>query len=154
MNLLFTLDLNDYKGTEDIVYRPSSRGIIWKGDELALVHSRKYGYYKFPGGGIDGDEDRLQALIREVREEVGLDVIPGSVEEYGKARRIEKGKWDYIFDQDNYYYTCRVTGRVFPQELGNYESKAKFELQYVDPKIAVKENENFLAGNGKRKVAI
>ena len=32
--------------------------------------------YCFPGGGIEGDESEEQALVREFREEVGLEVRP------------------------------------------------------------------------------
>ena len=50
------------------------------------------GYYKILGGGIDAGETNEEALIREVREESGLVVIPQSIRECGKI--IEKLKDD------------------------------------------------------------
>ncbi len=38
---------------------------------------RAGGYWCFVGGGIEDGESQEQALVREVREEVGLEVAPG-----------------------------------------------------------------------------
>ena len=149
MEPMFTLDLKDYDGTEEVVRTPASRGIIWKDGKLALIHSRTFGYYKFPGGGMEECEDLIDALIGEVREESGLDVIPGSVREYGMSKRIEKGIWEYVLDQDSYYFICDVSDRIYPQELGKHESVARFELEYVEPRVAVEANERYLSEDPK-----
>lgn len=149
MKPLFTIDMKDYTDKDDRLIQPASRGIIWKGDELALIRSVKYGYYKFPGGGLEDGESLTDALIREVREESGLEVIPESIRLYGMSKRIEKGDWGYILDQDSYYYLCEVTGRTFRQELGKHEKEAKFVLEYVDPQTAVDANEEYLDTNSK-----
>ena len=49
MKLLFEIDLKNYdlNGTKFI--RPSVRAVIVKDGRLAMVHSLKYDYYKFPG---------------------------------------------------------------------------------------------------------
>ena len=90
MKQLFEIDLKDYKETDTVFRRPSARAIIIKDDKIALVYSKKEKYYKFPGGGIHDDEDKKEALIREVREEVGLVVIPDSIREYGSVLRRQK----------------------------------------------------------------
>ena len=69
MKRLFEIDLKDYKETDAVFRRPSARAIIIKNDKLALVYSKKEKYYKFPGGGIYDDEDKKEALIREVSED-------------------------------------------------------------------------------------
>ncbi|MBI5220694.1 MAG: NUDIX domain-containing protein [Candidatus Liptonbacteria bacterium] len=53
-----------------------SRAVIIKGGEILLVRRIKNGeeYFVFPGGGAEGDEDPVQTLIREVREELGLSI--------------------------------------------------------------------------------
>ena len=53
MKLLFTLDGKNYDESIEIVYRPSARGIVIRGGKVAMIHSKKYDYYKFPGGGIE-----------------------------------------------------------------------------------------------------
>lgn len=55
--------------------RKAARAIVQnsKGD-IALLYVAKEGYYKLPGGGIEADEDILDALRREVREEIGATI--------------------------------------------------------------------------------
>ena len=115
--ILFVVDYRNYKENGTIGKRPSSRGIIIKDNKLGMVYSRKYDYYKFPGGGIDNGETNEEALVREVKEEVGLEVIKSSIKEYGLAIRKEMGKIEDIFVQENYYYFCEVTDNIFDQKL-------------------------------------
>ena len=147
MEPMFTVDMKDYDGTERRKYKTAARGIIRKDGKLALVHSTAFGYYKFPGGGLEKDESLIDALIREVREESGLDVIPSSVREFGMAKRIEKASWNHILDQDSYYFTCEVSDTMYPQELGDNEKIAGFVLEYIDPEDAVEANERYLSEN-------
>ncbi len=90
--MLFELDSRNYIKNGTIEKRPSVRGIIIKNHKIALVHSLKHDYYKFPGGGIDEGETHSDTLIREVFEESGLMVIPESIKEYGLVLRKEKGR--------------------------------------------------------------
>ena len=87
MRTLFEIDLKDYDENGTRFERPSVRGIIIKDGKIAMVHSLKYDYYKFPGGGIEGDENPIDAMIRETREEAGLSVIPETVKEYEIRRK-------------------------------------------------------------------
>ena len=91
MPTLFSLDGANYDPRWPAVIRPSVRAIILRGDKIALVHSLKYDYYKFPGGGVEPGEDRIAALVREVREEAALAALPESVRPYGMVLRTEKG---------------------------------------------------------------
>ena len=56
-----------------------------------MIHSLKYDYYKFPGGGIENGENPVEAMIRETREEAGLVVKPETVKEYGYVRFTSRG---------------------------------------------------------------
>ena len=83
MRLLFTMDKKDYdKCTKEFI-RNSARGIIIENNKVAMIHSLKYDYYKFPGGGIEKGESIIDALIRETEEEAGLEVIKDTIREYG-----------------------------------------------------------------------
>lgn len=143
MRLLFTLDTKDYDPDSAAFVRPSVRAIIIKDGTVAMVHSLKYDYYKFPGGGMEPGESQLDALIRETREEAGLIVIPNSIQEYGYVHRVKKSDPDTIygrFIQDNFYYLCSAEDAVRSQELDDYEAEEHFTLEYVLPESAIRIN--------------
>lgn len=139
MRLLFNLDTKDYSSTEHVFSRPSVRAIIIKDGKVGMVHSLKYDYYKFPGGGIEQGESNEQALIRETREEAGLVVVPSSIREYGNVHRVSKSDQEGvdIFVQDNLYYLCGIESKVVSQHLDAYERDERFTLEWIDPKQAI-----------------
>lgn len=140
MRMLFVIDTKDYDRSGTTVSRPSARGIIIKDGKAAMIHSQKYDYYKFPGGGIEKTEDKKTALIREVKEETGLTVIPDTIKEYGMVHRIQKGDYEDVFIQDNYYYLCDVEDEITAQQLDDYEKDERFTLEYVSPKHVIDTN--------------
>ena len=142
MRPLFCLDRLDYEEDWARSARPSVRGIIRKGDTVAMVHSAMYGYYKFPGGGFKEGEDHKAALIREVKEETGLTVKPETIKEYGFVLRLQKSQHleQTIFEQENFYYTCEVSDEVGEQELDDYETEEGFTLEFVTPEEAIRAN--------------
>ena len=140
MRLLFKMDARDYAPDAKRFVRPSVRGIILKGEKIAMVHSLKYNYYKFPGGGIEEGESYSAALCREVREEAGLQVKKDSIREYGLVPRLEKGRRGEVFVQDNFYYFCEAETRPVSQDLDAYEAEEQFTLSYVDPRLAIRVN--------------
>ena len=144
MRLLFEIDTKDYDPNGVAFIRHSARCIHIKNGLVAMVHSIKYDYYKFPGGGIEKDESREYAMIRETQEEAGLIVIPESVKEYGYVHRVQKSDHDGedYFVQDNYYYLCDVEKGLQSQNLDDYEADEKFTLEYVEPDKAIFVNRN------------
>lgn len=86
MRVLFCMGEKSADGR--VFVRPSARCIAIEGDRVAMVHSLQYDYYKFPGGGIEPQETREQALVRETQEEAGLLVIPDSIREFGCWRLL------------------------------------------------------------------
>ena len=62
MRLLFEIDLKDYDPNGIAFVRHSARCITIKNGRVAMVHSLKYDYYKFPGGGIEAGERREDAM--------------------------------------------------------------------------------------------
>ncbi len=140
MRMLFVIDTKNYDRNGTTVSRPSARGIIIKDGKAAMIHSLKYDYYKFPGGGIEKTEDKKTALIREVQEETGLTVIPETIKAYGMVHRIQKGDYEDVFIQDNYYYLCDVKDEITAQKLDDYEKDERFTLEYVTPQQIIDTN--------------
>jgi 8-oxo-dGTP diphosphatase len=51
----------------------TASGIVLSDDDhVLLIEHRKLGWWLYPGGHIDADEDPAQAVIREVAEETGI----------------------------------------------------------------------------------
>ena len=149
MRLLFEIGLKEYNKNGVIFVRPSSRCIVIKNGLVGMVHSKKYNYYKFPGGGIDEGESAEQAVIREALEEAGLVVIPNKIKPFGYVHRVSKSDRagaDY-FLQDNFYFLCEVEEVLQEQALCDYEREEGFNLQFVKPEDAIKINRTMPHGN-------
>lgn len=142
METLFTLDSGVYDESIEVVRRPSARGIVIKDGKVAMIHSAQYDYYKFPGGGIEAGETPKEAMIREVKEESGLTVIPESIKELGNVHRRSKTALGGLFIQDNFYYTCSCEDEPGERRLDDYESEEGFTLEFVDPEAAIEKNRN------------
>ena len=144
MRVLFEMDKHDYDHCTHNFVRNSARSIIISGKKIAMIHSLKYDYYKFPGGGIEGEESPVAAMIRETREEAGLVVKPENVKEFGIVHRIQKSDKDpsECFVQDNYYFLCDVENEIVSQCLDGYEAAENYALEFVNPILAIQKNRN------------
>ncbi len=55
-----------------------SYGVIIQDGKIALIKKARGGYkglYDLPGGGIEHDETPLEALTRELMEEIGVSIV-------------------------------------------------------------------------------
>lgn len=157
MRQLFEIDLHDYENCDEIFKRPSVRGIILReNSKIALVYSQKEGYYKFPGGGVHENEDKEETLIREVREEVGLIVIPESISEFGSVMRRQRSNRspNTIFEQENFYYLCQADNQIVSQELDDYEAEEGFVLRYVSLDEAIRSNLSYKSEDSFNEIMI
>lgn len=162
MKKLFDIDLKNYDPSWSTFSRPSARAIILPDvpaaemkaffdvhgsrpvtgeTRIVMAYVSKYGYYKFPGGGIHDDEDKVTALIRETAEETGLEVIPETVAEAGVVGRRQKSIMakNKVFSQDNFYYFCDVKSLTpGAQHLDDYEAEDGFEfcITTIDEAVA------------------
>ncbi len=150
MKQLFTIDLKDYDPNGERFYRPSVRGIIFNDkNNVAMIYSKECQFYKFPGGGIEGDETHLETLAREIKEETGMTLIPDSVKEFGEVLKIQKGDeaGDVIHIQQNFYYICKVKDEIGEQDLDDSEKDLDFVLKFVPVEEAIRANTVFESDN-------
>jgi 8-oxo-dGTP pyrophosphatase MutT (NUDIX family) len=143
MKLLFDMDKKDYDPDGEAFSRPSARGIIFRDGRIAVIYSRKYGYCKLPGGGIEDGEDNITAMIREVKEETGLSVKADTVREFGYVHRIRKGRHEPVFIQDNYYYFCEAEDGQEQTQLSQNEKEADFVPAFMELQEVIRINEEF-----------
>lgn len=61
------------------VFRPQTKGAyvaVWVQDQLLLIRNSYKSGYTFPAGGLKKGETPLQGAVRELREEVGVEINP------------------------------------------------------------------------------
>ena len=105
-----------------------SRAVILDNKKILLIHRFNKGreYYVIPGGHIEKGESQEQALIREIKEETGLDV------------KISKKLWSlensYDKSTHHFFLVTEFSGKL---ELGGpeagYQSETnRFILEWHD----------------------
>ena len=72
---------------------------LWWDDRLLVVQTSYHDMLDLPGGSIDGDEAPLDAAIRELREETGLEAAPAALTAVGTYRYDDMGRriTSYVF---------------------------------------------------------
>lgn len=107
--------------------RINVRAVIFNENNIALIYREKQGktYYTLPGGGVEDDELLSHAVIREVKEELGLDIIPV------RLLYADVSAWGLT-----YYFLCNIVGGKFgtgegeeynPNNIGGF-----YDPQYVN----------------------
>lgn len=140
--LLTMIDDQNYPKTDNILQREAVRAIILFENRIALVKSQKEGFYKFPGGGIKQGESHSDALMRETREEVGLNIIPATIKPFGMMIERRKSTLceNEIFEQKSYYYLAKTDLKIEVQNLDDYEKDLDYQLTLIDLDTAYKTN--------------
>jgi 8-oxo-dGTP pyrophosphatase MutT (NUDIX family) len=68
------------------IFRPKTKGVIClilSGDELLLIrHTYGHSAWTLSGGGLKKNESKEEAVKREVKEELGLDITPEYIGEF------------------------------------------------------------------------
>lgn len=148
MKKILVLDGKNYSSDLDEIYRVSVRGIIFIDGKLLMIEN-SFGEVKLPGGGMDAEEDDIQALLREVKEETGYDVIAESVVPFGEIEEKRLSVHEpMIWHQINRLYFCDV----YPEQgLCNYtenEKRYKFRQVLYSLEDAIEKNRAMLEKEG------
>lgn len=110
-----------------------------KGKKLLLVRPKSKKIFYMPGGKKDQSENNLQALVREIKEEIQLDIDPKTVDFYGVFEAQAYGKEKGVMVRVH-CYTANHSGQI--QSSSEIDEVAYFShLEYInsiDPAPAVK----------------
>lgn len=106
--------------------RESVRGLVRTEKGLAVIFRRRIDesgireYYSLPGGGIENGENQIDALKRELNEELNVEVkVNNLVFKIETDNRIE------------YFYDCEYLSGTF--ELNGEEIERNCEENYYEP---------------------
>lgn len=115
MKILACYDEKNYADTTKVLEKSNVRGIIIIDGKIAMQRS-SVGEYKIPGGGMEEGEDYEETLSRELREEVGLVLIKGSMRPLGEITEIRKDIFapDTKYISHSLFFACEVTEERLP----------------------------------------
>ena len=95
---------------------------------ILLQRRTDSGNWALPGGGMEMNESLADSVVREVKEETGLDIeVTGLVGTYTDPRHIIAYTDGEVRRQFNICYTARVTGGQLAI------SDESTELRFIDP---------------------
>lgn len=122
--------------------RKSSRAIILKNNLILMIHSKKNGDFKFPGGGRKVFESPIDNLIRETKEETGYDVVRSSIRPLGYVEELNRASnnKNALFKMISEYYFCDIESNRELPLLDDYEKKLDYQAVFVSPDYALKMN--------------
>lgn len=150
MKKLLVMDAQNYEQNMPEIYRVAVRGIIIVDGKLLLIED-SFGEMKLPGGGIEEGEDDIQALIREVREETGYEIIPDTIQPFGEIEEKRLSvKEPMIWHQISRLYFCEVCGEQGECKYTENEKKYGFRQVLYTLKEALEKNEAMLEREGKQ----
>lgn len=91
---------------EKFQFRPSVYGIIRNSGKICICKTKSNGKIWFPGGGVDRGEKRTDALLREIKEETGLQNVQigsliGSFENFFYRQPTDEAMHAFLF-----FYEC------------------------------------------------
>lgn len=144
------MDEENYDPDLPEIYRLSVRGIVFLDGKLLMIED-DFGEVKLPGGGIDEGEDDYQALIREVKEETGYNVVKESVVPFGEIEEKRLSVHEpMIWHQISRLYFCNVYSEQGECEYTENEKKYGFKQVWYTLDEAIEKNKSMLEKEGRR----
>lgn len=148
MEKILVMDEHNYDDNLSEILRVAIRGIIFIDGKLLMIED-SFGEVKLPGGGMEPGEDDYRALIREVKEETGYDVIPESIKPFGEIEEKRLSVHEpMIWHQINRLYFCSVYPDQGQCEYSENEKKYGFHQVFYTMEEALKINERMLENEG------
>lgn len=103
-------------------------------NKVAFLQSKKYSYFKIPGGGVEEGEEILQTLKRESLEETGCHIKDinelGIIDEWRDQKKLH---------QLSYCYIVHLDGEKGKPNFIGYELEHEYRIIWLDIDYALSE---------------
>ena len=147
------LHIGDAPASDDVIRRRAVKAVVWAGPGAArLLLLRTTSGYKFPGGGVEDDEDVTTALARELDEECGAllrhagEEIVTVVERHPAAERPGA-----VFEMTSHYLECAIAPDRRAQRLERYEQDLGLSPEWVGLSEAIAATERAVAAGAAQR---
>lgn len=127
-------DILGTDGLSNAKPRMTARSILKNTDnQYAVMYSKDFDFYSFPGGGIEKDENVVDALKREIREETGCscDII----EELGY---INENRAHSDYTQISYYFVVTTNDLTLSPAFTEAENNHKTTVSWYTLEETIK----------------
>jgi ADP-ribose pyrophosphatase YjhB (NUDIX family) len=140
---------------QSIFVRRAARGIIVRGAEILLLHTRRYNDYSLPGGGIDDGEDEVAGLKRELLEETGAQGVRNikPFVRYDEYRPWYKPDAD-IIHMISYCYICDIDDELGETAFEAHEVSNGMTPLWVNIYDAINHNEHIIENSDEKGLSI
>lgn len=106
--------------------RKAARAVVFnKEKQMPMLFVSKNNYHKLPGGGIEGQESNLEALEREIEEEVGAKVKIG-----GEIGLVIEYRNQHQLLQLSYCYFAEIVDELQKPDFTDEEISNGFQLEW------------------------
>lgn len=137
-----TITCHDIEGNtfdvypKDLTFRPAVYAVIIQDDKILL--SKQWDGYDFPGGGIELGEKIEDALVREVKEETGVDVRVGGILYTADSFFKLPFHGNYVHSI-HLYYECQIVGGELSTDFLHESEKLYADMPEWIPLKSIKD---------------
>jgi 8-oxo-dGTP diphosphatase len=146
--MMMAVNINpQLEAIDSALYRVAVKAIIQKADKFLVVHEIDGESWDMPGGGLDYGEPILDALARELEEEIGVKINPSAIQ--GDIVFISNGTIVDGIPRVNIFYRVDINEQdiTTTKDVDEYRWMTLDELETSNYSESTKEILNFLKPN-------
>lgn len=119
---------------DKLKWRPAAYGVVIKDDKILL--SKQFGdKYDLPGGGIDLGEKLENGVVREVKEETGIDVKNPKLLGFKESFFTDSHALNEAYHCYLFYFACEyVGGKLSTDGFDEWERQYAEMAEWIDIK--------------------
>lgn len=154
--MLKTLVINDENMQQEPAKRKMKSRAILTNSENEVLIANYGGVFLLPGGSIEEGENPYSAIIRELKEEIGVEFEIGQLKPFAKIKYFQpaypqrNGKTEDIMAV-TYYYLGKLESISENRSLTENERKDEFDVRFYNLRQIEDLLKNNNVGNPRRK---